>query len=207
MLAVSDSAFGVVVLVNQFGVIYLFRLVRVFAGQGDDYLVDLAGEGEVILRLVVVRDGRAVIDTDIEGFAERKGSTNRFINGSFRHLLAVHIQLAGAFEHPGFDEVELEVHLPLGQYGRDNRVALSVHEVVVVMELVIGDEQGVAAVHTAARDDDALFVAFQVKRGLDAVRLVLGRRGNGLGNALGPRVVIGEALLVAKGAGELLGYP
>ena len=54
MLAVSDSAFGVVVLVNQFGVIYLFRLVRVFAGQGDDYLVDLAGEGEVILRLVVV---------------------------------------------------------------------------------------------------------------------------------------------------------
>src|SRR6266567_4178334 len=200
MFAVSDSAFGVVVLINQFGVIYLFRLVRVFAGQGDDYLVDLAVEWEVLLRLVVVRDGRAVIDTDIEGFAERESSTNRFINGSFPHLLAVHIQLAGAFEHPGFDEVELQIHLPLGQNGRDNRVALGVHVVVVVVQLVIGNEQSVAAVHAATRDDNALFVAFQVERGLYGVRPVFDRRGNRLGNALGPWPVIGEALLVAKGA-------
>src|SRR6266496_5038026 len=207
MFAVSDSAFGVVVLINQFGVIYLFRLVRVFAGQGDDYLVDLAGEGEVILRLVVVRDGRAVIHADIEGFAERKGSTNRFINGSFRHLLAVHIQLAGAFEHPGFDEVELEVHFPLGQHGRDDRVALGVHVVVIVVQLVIGNEQAVTTVHTATRDDDPLFAAFQVECGLDGVRPIFDRRGNRLGNALGSRRVVGEYFLVAKGAAELLGYP
>src|SRR5438105_3159821 len=44
------------VLINQFGVIYLFCLVLVFAGQVNNHFVDLAGEGEMILRLVVVRD-------------------------------------------------------------------------------------------------------------------------------------------------------
>src|SRR5439155_19939870 len=105
------------------------------------------------------------------------------------------------------NEVELQVHLPLGQYGRDDRVALSVHEVVVVMQLVVGNEQGVAAIHTAARDDDALFVAFQVEGGLDGVRLVLDRRRNGIGNTLGPRRIITVALPVTKHAAELLGDP
>ena len=54
------------------------------------------------------------------------------------------------------------------------------------MQLVVGNEQGVTAIHAAAGHDDALFVALQVERGLDGVRLVLDRRGNGLGNALGP---------------------
>src|SRR5947207_13134320 len=45
-LQLAIPLFGLVVLINQCGVIYLFRLVRVFAGQGDDYLVDLTGEGE-----------------------------------------------------------------------------------------------------------------------------------------------------------------
>src|SRR5437667_10675386 len=48
------SSFGLAVLINQFGVIYLFCLVLVFAGQGDDDFVNLASEGDVILRLVVV---------------------------------------------------------------------------------------------------------------------------------------------------------
>ena len=73
------------------------------------------------------------------------------------------------------------------------------------MQFVVGNEQGVTAIHAAARDDDALFVSLQVERGLDAVRLVLGRRGNGLGNALGPRRIISVALPVTKHAAELLG--
>src|SRR5439155_14505154 len=211
-----DSAFrptrsalsrGLAVLVNEFGVIYLFRLVHVFASQGYDHLVNLSGEGEVILGLVVVRYGRAVVDADIEGFAEREGSAHRFINGSLRHLLAVYVQLAGAFEHPGFDEVKLEVHLPLGQHGRDDRVSLGVNVVVVVMQLVVGNKQGVTAIDTATRDDDALFVTFQVERSLDGVRLVLGRCRNGLGNTLGPRRIISEALPITKHAAELLGDP
>ena len=169
------------------GIDGLFRLVCVFAGQVDGHFVDLAGEGEVVLRLVVVRDGRAVVHADIERLAEREASRNGFFDGAFRHFLAVHVQLAGALEHAGLDEVELQVHLPLGQHGRDDRVALGVEVVVVVVQLVVGDEQGVAAIHAAAGDDDAFFVALQVERGLDGVRLVLDRRGNGLGDALGAR--------------------
>src|SRR5437870_9261454 len=93
------SSFGLAVSINQFGVIYLFRHVRVFAGQGDDDFVDLTGEREMILHLIVVGDRRSVINANIEGLAEREGSTHRFINGSLCHLLAVHVQLAGAFEH------------------------------------------------------------------------------------------------------------
>ena len=49
-----DSALGLAVLINQFGVIYLFCLVLVFASQVNDHLVDLTGEGEVVFHLVVV---------------------------------------------------------------------------------------------------------------------------------------------------------
>src|SRR5438105_14372278 len=58
----------------------LFRQVRIFARQRDDNLVDSAGEGEVVLRLIVVRDRRAVVHADIEGLTEGERATHRFIN-------------------------------------------------------------------------------------------------------------------------------
>ena|SRR5947199_6162897 len=48
------SSFGLAVSINQFRVIYLFRHVRVFAGQGNNHFVDLTREGEVVLSLVIV---------------------------------------------------------------------------------------------------------------------------------------------------------
>ena len=54
---------------------FSFWLERtLFGGQIDDHPVKLAGEAEVVLHLVIVRDRRAVIHAEIEGLAEREGA-------------------------------------------------------------------------------------------------------------------------------------
>jgi len=76
----------------------------------------------------------------------------------------------------------------------------TIEKVVVVVELIILDEQGVPPGHTANRNNDAFFIALKIDLGFDGVGTILDRRRRFFRNAHSSWPIIDKLFLITKQA-------